>query len=93
MNKQQIEELRQKYINNPPEGMTAQEVREMDVEDLLDMDYFLHEDDDLFFDDNSDDVFPFEFFELLQNYVCFAMPAFLQAYFFNPSFFENFPIK
>ena len=26
MNKQQIEELRQKYIDNPPEGMTAQEV-------------------------------------------------------------------
>ena len=60
MNKQQIEELRQKYIDNPPEGMTAQEVREMDVEDLLDMDYFLHEDDDLFSDD-SDDVFPLDF--------------------------------
>ena len=65
MNKQQIEKLRQKYIHNPPEGMTAQEVREMDVEDLLDMDYFLHEDDDLFSDDDSDDVFPFEFIELL----------------------------
>jgi len=61
MNKQQIEELRQKYIDNPPEGMTAQEVREMDVEDLLDMDYFLHKDDDLFSDNNSDDVFPLDF--------------------------------
>lgn len=61
MNKQQIEELRQKYINNPPDGMTAQEVRDMDVDDLLDMDYFLHEDDDIFLDDNSDDVFPLDF--------------------------------
>ena len=41
--------------------MTAQEVREMDDEDLLDMDYFLHEDDDLFSDDDSDDVFPLDF--------------------------------
>ena len=90
MNKQQIEELRQKYINNPPEGMTAQEVREMDVEDLLDMDYFLHEDDDLFFDDNSDDVFPFEFIELLQNYVCFAMPAFCRLIFLFPLFSRTF---
>lgn len=41
------EELRNKYIQNPPEGMTAEDVRTMSDNDLLDMDYFLHEDDDL----------------------------------------------
>ena len=42
MNKQQIEELRQKYINNPPEGMSEQDIKEMSDDDLLDMDYFLY---------------------------------------------------
>lgn len=42
-----IEELRQKYIKNPPEGMTAKLVRNMTDSDLLDMHYFLAEDDDL----------------------------------------------
>ena len=41
------EELRNKYIQNSPEGMTAEDVRTMSDNDLLDMDYFLHEDDDL----------------------------------------------
>lgn len=36
-------ELRVQYIQNPPEGMTSDEVRDMSDEDLLDMDYFLHE--------------------------------------------------
>ena len=43
--------LREQYIINPPEGMTSDEVRDMDDEDLLDMDYFLHEFDDLDDDD------------------------------------------
>ncbi|MBB2184787.1 hypothetical protein H0486_18180 [Lachnospiraceae bacterium MD1] len=47
MEKQQIEELRQKYIQNPPEGMTAKLVKNMSDGDLLDMHYFLTEDDDL----------------------------------------------
>lgn len=47
MEKKQIEELRQKYIQNPPEGMTAKLVKNMSVSDLLDMHYFLTEDDDL----------------------------------------------
>jgi hypothetical protein len=47
MEKQQIEELRQKYIQNPPEGMTAKLVKNMSDSDLLDMHYFLTEDDDL----------------------------------------------
>ena len=37
MNKQQIEELRQKYINNPPEGMSKKDIKTMSDDDLLDM--------------------------------------------------------
>lgn len=60
MNKQQIEELRQKYINNPPEGMSKKDVKEMSDDDLLDMDYFLNEDeDDIFFSDDSEGFFIF----------------------------------
>ncbi len=40
-----IEELRLKYINDPPEGMTAKLVKNMTDSDLLDMHYFLTEDD------------------------------------------------
>ena len=42
-----IEELQQKYIKNPPESMTAKPARNMTDSDLLDMHYFLTEDDDL----------------------------------------------
>ncbi|MEG0456498.1 MAG: hypothetical protein RR559_14390 [Bacteroides sp.] len=42
-----LEELRQKYIQNPPEGMTAKLIRNMSDSDLLDMHEFLTEDDDL----------------------------------------------
>lgn len=41
------EELRNKYIQNPPEGLTPDDIKNMSDDDLLDMDYFLHEDDDL----------------------------------------------
>lgn len=41
-----LEELRNKYIKNPPEGMTAKLVKNMSDSDLLDMHYFLTEDDD-----------------------------------------------
>ena len=44
-------ELQEQYIKNPPEGMTSDEVRDMSANDLLDMDYFLHEFDDLDDDD------------------------------------------
>ena len=40
-----IETLRKKYIENPPEGMTSQDIRSMSEDDLLDMDYFLNEDE------------------------------------------------
>lgn len=39
------EELRQKYINNPPEGMSPAEILSMSEEELLDMDYFLNDDE------------------------------------------------
>ena len=46
MDKKALEELRNKYIQNPPEGMTAKLVKSMSDADLLDMHYFLTEDDD-----------------------------------------------
>ena len=48
--KPNIEELRKKYMDNPPEGMTSKDIRRMSEDDLLDMDYFLNE-DDLFSDE------------------------------------------
>ncbi len=48
---QNVEKLRDKYIANPPEGMTSMDIRNMSEDDLLDMDYFLNEDDDLFDDE------------------------------------------
>ena len=36
------EKLRNKYIDNPPEGMSSEDIRHMSEEDLLDMDYFLN---------------------------------------------------
>ena len=45
--------LRRKYIQNPPEGFTADEIRKMSYEELLDMDYFLNEDDIFDFDDDE----------------------------------------
>lgn len=47
MNSKLIEELRQKYIKNPPVGMTAKLVKNMTASDLLDMHYFMTEEDDL----------------------------------------------
>ena len=46
MDQKIIEELREKYLKNPPEGMTAKLVKNMSDSDLLDMHYFLTEDDD-----------------------------------------------
>ena len=51
MDKQRIEKLRKQYMQNPPEGMDQSDILNMSEDDLLDMDYFLHEDDDLFDDD------------------------------------------
>ena len=43
--KPDIEKLRKKYMDNPPEGMTSRDIRNMSVDELLDMDYFLNDDD------------------------------------------------
>ena len=34
--KKNIKELREKYISNPPEGMTSEDIRHMSEDDLLD---------------------------------------------------------
>ncbi len=45
-----------KYIKNPPKGMTARLVKNITDSDLLDMHYFLTEDDDLD-EDEFEEVF------------------------------------
>ncbi len=55
-NKNQIAKLREHYIENPPEGMTSRLVKDMSENDLLDMHYFLT-DDDLDIDDEYEDGF------------------------------------
>ena len=45
------EKLRKKYMDNPPEGMTPKDICNMSEDDLLNMDYFLNEDD--LFDDEA----------------------------------------
>ena len=53
-----IEELRKKYINNPPEGITPADILSMSEGDLLDLDYFLN-DDELDDDFNEEDFYIF----------------------------------
>lgn len=52
--KELVEKLRKKYILNPPEGMTTDDIRYMSDGDLLDMDYFLNDEDT---DDVGEDGF------------------------------------
>ena len=47
--KELVKKLREKYTKNPPEGMTSRDIRNMNEDELLDMDYFLNDDD---LDDN-----------------------------------------
>lgn len=61
MDQKYVDELRQKYIKNPPEGMTPKLVRGMTDSDLLDMHYFLTEDEDLG-DDGFEEGFYIIFF-------------------------------
>ena len=49
--KPNIEELRKKYMVHPPEGFTSEDIRNMSEDELLDMDYFLNEDN--LFDDEA----------------------------------------
>lgn len=86
MNNQHTAELRKKYILHPPEGMTTEDVRTMSNNALLDMDYFLHEDDE-FDDDFGEEGFTYS-----------KSPSSLHAH-FHVDFFsrvlrkENSPIK
>ena len=43
--KELVEKLLKKYSLNPPDGMTRQDILHMSDSDLLDMDYFLNEED------------------------------------------------
>ena len=56
-----IEKLRQGCIKSPPEGVTSGLVKNMTDSDLLDMHYFLTEDDDLD-DDEFEEGFYIDFF-------------------------------
>ena len=40
-----IDILRKKYMQNPPEGYTKKDIEKMRDNDLLDMDYFLNEEE------------------------------------------------
>jgi len=46
-------------MDNPPEGMTVDLIKNMKDNDLLDMDYFLHEDD---YDEDEDSEDGFHIF-------------------------------
>lgn len=59
MDPKKLEELRDHYMKNPPEGMTAKLIRDMSDSDLLDMHYFLIEDDDLDDDEFEDGFYIF----------------------------------
>lgn len=59
MNSKFLEELRQRYMKNPPEGMTSKLVKNMTDSDLLDMHYFLTEDGDLDGNDFEDGFYIF----------------------------------
>ena len=73
--KKNIKELREKYISNPPEGMTSEDIRHMSEDDLLDMDYFLNE--DVFGDDFGEEGFIFS----KTMIIYFALPTFMWAIF------------
>ena len=64
-----VDEIRTKYIKNPPEGMTASDIKAMSDDDLLDMHYFLEDDD---FD--SDDEVGAEGFISSKQYFLFSCP-------------------
>ena len=59
MNSKFLEELGQRYMKNPPEGMTSKLVKNMTDSDLLDMHYFLTEDEDLDGNDSEDGFYIF----------------------------------
>ena len=81
MDKQRIEKLRKQNKQNPPEGMDQSDILNMSDDDLLDMDYFLHEDDDL-----DDDFGEEGFFIFYSKIVCLPCPSFLIGIFYYLNF-------
>ena len=73
--KELAEELRKKYILNPPEGMTSDDIRHMSAIDLLGMDYFLN-------DEDTDDVGEEGFYIFKPRTALFSMPAYWRALLF-----------
>ena len=59
MNLKFLEELRQRYMKNPLEGMKSKLIKNMTDSDLLDMHYFLTEDEDLDGNDSEDGFYIF----------------------------------
>ena len=74
--KPNIEELRKKYMDHPPEGFTSEDIRNMSEDELLDMDYFLNE-DDLF----SDEAGVEGFLYLLTSAISLSCSLFMRAFF------------
>lgn len=52
---------RHKYTQHPPEGMSPEDIKRMPDDALLDMDFFLNEDDE-FDDDVGEEGFYIDFF-------------------------------
>ena len=77
--KTDVEALRKKYMDNPPEGLTSTDIRHMSEEDLLDMDYFLN-------DDDLDEEFSEEGFYLFYSLDrLFVLPAYRRAFLIQKS--------
>ena len=82
--KPNIEELRKNTSINPPEGMTSKDIRNMSEDELLDMDYFLNE-DDLF----ADEVGCRRLLYLLTKGSSLSMPASIAGFFNSGSSTES----
>lgn len=55
MNTPDINVLRKKFLASPPEGFTKRDIQQMSNDEILDMNYFLNEDDP--FEELDDDLF------------------------------------
>ena len=58
--KKRASELRKKYMENPPEGLSKSDISRMSDSDILDIDYFLNEDEDDIFSDEDFILFDFD---------------------------------
>lgn len=66
-NKITAEKLRQQYASCPPEGYSKSEIKAMSDDDILDMDYFLHEDDFGFCEESDHAQEPDEIIRLIDD--------------------------